>query len=195
MKIEYEATFVEIEKEESREKLKKAGAELLRPEFLQKRDVFDMPPGKEIPGGFLRVRNEGDKITLTLKIIDGQKISDQRETEITVSDFEATSSILRDIGCVQMSYEESKRELWNLDDVAVTIDTWPHLGSIVEVEGKSEAEVKTVSEKLGFNWKDAKFCSIGTLYKEKFGLGPINLFKKTGQMTQLTFDKKNPFIN
>jgi hypothetical protein len=40
MNIEYEATFYPIDKDEMRGRLKKAGAKLIRPEFLQKRDVF-----------------------------------------------------------------------------------------------------------------------------------------------------------
>jgi len=201
MKIEYEATFAKgIDKEDMREKLKGVGADLVRPEFLQKRVVFDFPGEKdreirETGGyGFLRVRDEGDKTTLTLKIFDGKKISDQKETEVVVSDFDETVAICHGIGCVARTSEESKRELWKFDETEVTIDTWPFLGSIVEVEGKSEEAVKAASEKLGFDWSEAKFCSIGLLYREKFGLGPVDLAKKTGQMTNLSFSGQNPFI-
>jgi len=78
MIIEYEATFIDINKDEIRERLKKVNAKLIKPEFLQKRSVFDFPPGKEVKGGFIRVRDEGDKITLTLKIVDGNLITDQK---------------------------------------------------------------------------------------------------------------------
>ena len=43
MDIEYEATFINIGKDKIRTKLKKAGAKLIRPEFLQKRTVFNLP--------------------------------------------------------------------------------------------------------------------------------------------------------
>lgn len=194
MKIEYEATFLDIDKEEISGRLKKVGAKLVKPEFLQKRRVFDFPQGKEVKGGFVRVRDESDKVTLTVKIVDGNKITDQKETEIVVNNFDDTVSILETIGCRSMTYEESRRELWRVDDTDITIDTWPFLGVIVEVEGKSEEAVQIVAEKLGFNWQDAKFCTIGTLYKEKFGMGPIDLFRKTGQITELKFEGKNPFV-
>ena len=51
MKIEYEATFTDINKDEIRERLEKAGAVLRRPEFLQKRGTFRLPEGHEIAGG------------------------------------------------------------------------------------------------------------------------------------------------
>ena len=41
MKVEYEATFTDIDKESTRTKLKDAGAILGRPEFLQKRVTFN----------------------------------------------------------------------------------------------------------------------------------------------------------
>src|SRR4030042_1295776 len=67
MNIEYEATFYPINKNQMRLKLKKTGAKLIKKEFLMKRTVFNPPiPIKE---GWLRVRNEGDKITMSLKVM------------------------------------------------------------------------------------------------------------------------------
>ncbi|MCK9439217.1 MAG: hypothetical protein WCY43_02360 [Patescibacteria group bacterium] len=47
MKIEYEATFININKDEVHNKLKEVGASLLKSEFLQKRITFDLPSGHE----------------------------------------------------------------------------------------------------------------------------------------------------
>lgn len=48
MNIEYEATFANIGKDEIRGRLKAVGAELVRPEFMQKRVVLDFPTGHEV---------------------------------------------------------------------------------------------------------------------------------------------------
>ncbi len=193
MKIEYEATFPNIEKSNARKRLETASAKLIRPEFLQKRFNLDLPKGHEVKSGFVRVRDEGDKITLTFKIVGGEDISDQKEVLIVVDNFDSTVELLKCIGCMPKTYEETKRELWIVDGVEITIDSWPFLGSLVEVEGKSEDEVKAVSSKLGFDWKDARFCTAGALYKEKYGLGPVDLARKTGKITELMFEAKNPF--
>ena len=74
MEIEYEATFTNINKEHIRQKLSSIGATLEREEYLQRRTVFNLPKNNEIAGGWLRVRDEGDKITLSLKIVDGDRI-------------------------------------------------------------------------------------------------------------------------
>ena len=80
METEYEATFLNINKEEIRKKLKEISAVLAKPEFLQKRIPFHLPKEKHSLGKFVRVRDEGDKITFSLKIFEsGNKIEDQKE--------------------------------------------------------------------------------------------------------------------
>lgn len=191
MEIEYEATFTNVDKDDVRSRLKNAGATLVRPEFLQKRIPFHLPKEKRSEDAWLRVRDEGDKITLSLKIVDGDRIEDQKELCVEVSRFDDTVMLLESIGCERKSYQETKRELWKLDDVDITIDEWPFLEPFVEVEGKSEQEVKNVSEKIGFNYADALFCAVGKLYVMKYGI-PLERINGTGTK-RLTFDMENPF--
>lgn len=191
MNIEYEATFIPIDKDKMRQKLKAVGAKLERPEFFQKRSVFALPKNHDIKNGWLRVRDEGDKITLSLKSVVAGKIHDQKEICVIVNDFYETNKLIESLGYKTKSYQENYRELWMLDGVEITIDTWPFLELLIEVEGKSEEGVKSVSEKLGFNWKNAKFCSADTLYKEKYGVSEYTINNET---PKIVFDMNNPFI-
>jgi adenylate cyclase class 2 len=190
VEIEYEATFLNIDKDEIRQKLKKVGAVLLQPEYLQKRIPFHLPKEKRSENKFVRVRDEGDKITLSLKIIDGNKIENQKELCLEVNSFDETVKFLKLIGCEPKSYQENKRELWKLDNVEITINEWPFLEPLIEVEGKSEEEVKKVSEKIGFDYSSALFGSTTTPYQIKYGVHPdkVNLAPK------IVFDMENPFI-
>lgn len=190
MKIEYEATFTNIDKGDVRSRLKEAGAELVKEEFLQKRTVFNLPKNNEIQGGWLRVRDEGDKITMSLKIVDGEKIEDQKEVCLVVDDYEQAELLLSTLGANKKAYQETKRELWVLDGVEVTIDTWPFLEPLVEVEGVTEEEVKSVSKKLGFEWNKAKFCAVDTLYSEKYDISTHRINNET---PEILFEMKNPF--
>lgn len=172
-----------------RGRLKKAGAILVRPEYLQKRSVFNLPKGHEFVGGWLRVRDEGDKVTMSLKIVDGDKIEDQKETCIAVSSFDDAVSLLKTIGCGWKAFQESKRELWKLEGVEITIDEWPFLEPFVEVEGKSEDEVRRVSELIGFDYAKAIFGTVDVLYKNKY-----NISKEfVNQTSRIVFDGENPF--
>lgn len=191
METEYEATFLEVDKDEIRALLKSVGAQLIKPEFMQRREVFTLPSGHEIKGGWLRVRDEGDKITMSLKVVDGEGISSQKETQLKVDSFENASSLLRAIGCSQKSYQENRRELWTLDGVEITIDEWPYLEPFVEVEGHSEEEVMEVSKKLGFDYSKAHFGAVDTLYSQKYGVDQKIINEET---PRITFEDKNPFI-
>ncbi|MDO8570053.1 MAG: CYTH domain-containing protein [Candidatus Daviesbacteria bacterium] len=192
MDIEFEATFPNIDKNEIREKLKELDAVLKKPEYMQKRVVFKLPKGHEIKGGWLRVRDEGDKITMSLKVIDGDNIDDQKEIYLKVSDFQQAELLLSSIGCEKKAYQESKRELWILDDVEVTIDEWPFLEPYLEVEGKSKEIVEEVSKKLGFDFNKALFCSVDKLYNLKYGISQDII---NNQTPEIIFGGKNPFSN
>lgn len=192
MYTEFEATFTDINKDGVRLRLKKAGAKLARKEFMQKRVVFKLPAGHEIKGGWLRVRDEGGRITMSLKVVNGGKIEDQKETQLIVDNFEDAVNLLQSIGCEKKAYQESKRELWELNGVEITIDEWPFLEPFMEIEGKSESEVKVVAEKIGFDYKKAKFCAVDVLYHEKYGISEDIIDNHT---PEITFKGKNPFKN
>jgi len=188
MKIEYEATFTNIDKDEVRERLRQAGAVLVKPEFLQKRVVFNLPNND--PNSWLRVRDEGDKITMSLKKVEGSNIQDQKETCFTVSDFEEAREFLHLLGCQYKSYQETKRELWTLDGAEITIDEWPYLEPFVEIEALDEDTVKELAFKLSFIYEQAYFGAVDVLYGKKYNcpLDVINL-----QTPRITFDDPNPF--
>lgn len=134
------------------------------------------------------MRDEGDKITLSLKQQQGTAIDDQKELMLTIDNFDNAVELLEKIGCAPESYQETRRELWKLDGTEITIDTWPFYGSFVEVEGASEDVVRDVSQKIGFDWSKALFCGVSKLYQMKFG-DDVHIRK----MPQLTFEMPNPF--
>lgn len=174
MQTEFEATFLSVNKEEIRKRLQSADAELIYPEYLMKRVVFN--PAIPEHGVWLRVRQEAEKTTMSVKKVIGDKITDQKEIQLTVDSFENGLAFLIAVGAQQKSYQETKRELWILDDVDITIDTWPGLNPLVEVEGKNEEMVKTVSKKLGFDYASAYFGAVDGVYVKELGIakGVIN---------------------
>ena len=191
MEIEYEAVFTNIEPDSFRAVLTSAGAELARAEYMQTRSAFNLPDSVVTHKGWARVRDEGDKITMSVKSIEGEGIESQKESCVTVDSYDQAESLLTQLGCDKKAYQETKRELWMLDGVEVTIDTWPFLEPFVEVEGSSEAVVKAVAEKLGFDWAAAKFCAVDTLYSEKYDISTDQINNHT---PEILFDMDNPFI-
>ncbi len=174
MDIEFEATFTGVDKESMRATLTKTGAILVKKEALMRRTVFHPPI--DVPGGWMRVRDEGDVITMSLKVVNGTAIEDQKEAMVTVNDFDAAVNFLEAIGAKQKAYQETLREVWTLNGADVTIDTWPGLRPFVEIEAANEGIVRTVSECLGFQYADAKFCEVSTVYFEELGI-PKDIMK------------------
>lgn len=185
MNIEYEATFTKVNKNEIRERLEKVGAKLIKPEFLMKRIPFRPP--KDIGNAWLRVRDEGDKTTMSLKMITGNKITDQKEWQIEINNFDEGCKMLEALGAKRKSYQESLREIWDLDGVEICIDTWPGLKPLLEIEGDNKEVVMNAAEKLGFNWQDALFCAADKVYEQELGI-PKDVIDN--QTPEITF--KNP---
>lgn len=193
MKIEYEAAFIIDSKDRIRNKLKSAKATLVNPEVLQKRVVFHLPKGSRHPGSFARVRDEGYTITMSIKqVVEGGRIDEQFETCFQVSDFDEAIKFLEFLGCKQKAYQETKRELWKLDDAEITIDEWPFLEPFIEIEAPTEEIVKSVSAKLGFDYSKAYFGPVGGFYAKKYG---ISLDRINNQTPEIVFQGQNPFLS
>ena len=110
LNIEYEATFCDINLDEIRKKIKSLNGKLLKPMFNQKRTVLNFPKGHEIKSGWLRVRDESDKITMTLKIMESNgSIEGQKEIELIVNSYENAVNLLKTIGAEEKAVQETKR--------------------------------------------------------------------------------------
>jgi adenylate cyclase, class 2 len=191
MKTEFEAVIENIDKAKIRERLALVGATLMKPEFMQKRVVFNLPTGHEIKGGWARVRDEGDKITTSIKIVDGDKIEDQKEVCLNIDNFDAAVEYLQLLGCERKAYQETLRELWIIDGVEITIDEWPFLEPFIEIESDSEMRVRTIVELLGYDYTKAFFGTVATLYSQKYG---ISEFRINCETPLITFEMMNPFL-
>jgi adenylate cyclase class 2 len=85
-----------------------------------------------------------------------------------VSSFDDTVALLRETGLFSASLQESRRETWRLGTVEIVLDEWPWLKPYIEIEGESEADIRTVAEKLGFEWSAAVFGSVMSAYRVQY---------------------------
>lgn len=170
MKTEIEVKFAGIDIAEIRQALKAAGAQLEQPMRLMKRALIE-EPHHEAEHAFIRIRDEGDKITLAFKRRDdpsASTIDSVKELEVEVSDFDKTVTIFSEAGWKYKTFQESKRETWKLDGTEVVIDEWPWLEPYIEIEGESEADVRAAAKKLGLSWDDVLFGHIDALYEMQY---------------------------
>lgn len=167
MKTEYEAKFINVDIEGIRQRLKKIGATLEKPMCLMRRVTIDSP-GMKQKDAFVRVRDEGDRVTMTYKQFDALSVDGAKEYEVVVDDFEETVSLLAAAGLPQGSFQETKRETWKFEDIEIMIDEWPWLNPYIEVESTSVEKVKDFSERLGFKWVDAVFGDVMAAYRTQY---------------------------
>ena len=167
MNNEIEAQFLDINKDEIRDKLKSIGAELVKPEVLMKRTVFYT--GEH---SFARVRDEGEgKIVMTYKnISDDKSILGTKEVNVEIDSYDNGILFTKGCGLEIKAEQESYRETWRYGDVEICIDTWPWIPTFIEIEGPSEDDVWGTAAKLKLKKDDAKFGSVDTTYQYYYGI-------------------------
>lgn len=180
MKTEIEVKFLNVDFDEVRATLTRLGAQMQQPMRLMKRVLSENELLRnEHRDAFIRLRDQGDKVTLTLKEFTSQSLSGAREHEVEVGDFDTMLEILKDIGLPPITFQESKRETWMLGDVEIVLDEWPWLNPYIEIEGESEEIVKKTAADMGFDWADAVFGSVDEAYIRQYphmkGRGVIDL--------------------
>lgn len=190
--IEFEAKFYPVNKDEYRNLLKNKGAILKVSERKMLRIVGDHSGNVNIPPqDYIRVRDEGNLIRLSYKTMakeDGN-VTDQKEIDVEVSDFEKTVKILELAGIDFNKKQESLREEWEYKGAEITIDTWPGLPSYSEIEAESEENVKEIAEELGFDWNKKIITAAPEVFSKVYG---ISVKEASDKLKFVTFEN-NPF--
>jgi len=164
MHTEIEVRILDINVEEIKKKLAEIGAEKVA-EKDQRRYVYDS--GKE--HSFVRLRDEGNKVTLTFKERKTFEIDSTKEIEVVVEDFDKTHQLLLSLGLKLVTYQENKRESYLFNNVEIEIDTWPRIPTYIEVEGKSKEDVEKIVKLLGFTMEQTTALSVKHIY-ENYGI-------------------------
>ena len=143
MPIEYEYQFRNYDKAKLIKEMKQLGAKK-KGEYLFRVNVFNHP--NKIEDTYIRVRDEGFRITMTYKYQPLNKFAD--ENEIIIDDFDEAITILNNLGCKTKYYYEKIREIWNLDNCEIVFDTIPCNPELMEVEAVKKKDLIKLIKKL-----------------------------------------------
>lgn len=167
MKTEIEVKFLNINLEVMREKLESIGAVCDQPMQTMRRVIFDTP---EMRGNhaFVRVRDEGHRITMTYKQFDEMSLTGAKEIELHVNSYEDALLFVEAAGAKIKSSQEARRELWHVDDAEIVLDEWPWLNPYMEIEAPSEQSVRKAAAALGLRWDDAAFGDINIAFRQQY---------------------------
>ena len=192
MQTEIEVKFLAVDHAALQRKLNELGATCTHPMRLMRRTVFDWPNFalESSVDGFLRVRDEGDKVTATYKQFnEALSIDGAKEIEITVNDYQKAVQLFEAVGMVAKSEQESRRETWELEDCEVVLDEWPWLKPYMEIEGPNVTAIQSVAKKLGLAWKDHITGSVTVAYRSEYDI-PRQL--SIAANPRMTFDEPLP---
>lgn len=183
MEIETELKYCPVDKDEVRKVLERMGFEMQASEMLMKRVTMH---NAQLPDRWGRVRVEAKGVTMTIKrVVDPTVIDGTEEAEVIVPDFQTGIGFLAASGFKKTSYQENYREVWHGNEVDVTLDTWPGLPTLVEIEGNKADAVFNASDLLGFDQEQAMYGSIDLVYEKVVGI----LSSKIIELKEITFDK------
>lgn len=189
MQTEIEVKFLHTDHDKIRDKLKQLGATLVTPMRLMRRVTIDTEKMRQ-KNAYIRIRDEGDKVTMTYKQFDELSIDGAKEIETEVGDFQSAIDLLHAAGLPYHSFQESKREEWLLDKIEIVLDEWPWLKPYIEIEGYSVESVQKTAELLGFNWNNAVFGDVMVAYRAQYP--HLNTQKTIGNIPEVKFGDPLP---
>ncbi|HEX8226842.1 MAG TPA: class IV adenylate cyclase [Candidatus Saccharimonadales bacterium] len=172
MKPEIEVKFLSADHDSLRQKLSDAGAVCVQPMRLMKRKTFDFPDDRlRIDrNGWARIRDEGDKITMSYKQLNDRSLHGTHEVNLIIDSFESGDAFLCELGLIQKSYIETKRESWHLEDFEIELDVWPWAKPYIEIEGPDETTLRQLADRLGLDWSSSCFGSVEIVYQAEYDI-------------------------
>ena len=183
MTKEYEAKFLNIDITNIKKKLRENGATKVHDPLKFYRLIFKRSEEKGDKPGFVRIRDEGKKITMTTKIFNDKKFPEEREVTINES-FEKGCEFLRAIGIEEKSYQETMREKWSHPLAhEITFDIVPGLPIYMEIDCTSEEKLNKLVSLLELDKSNMKYGSFDKTYTEYYDIQSDDIIHKTPSLT------------
>jgi adenylate cyclase class 2 len=193
MTPEIEVKFLNRNIEETREKLRGIDATCIKPLTLMRRAIIDYPDRRLQLGAnnsFIRVRDEGDCVTLTFKQFQSLTIDGAKEISTRVDSFDDTIAIFKAIGLTVHSLQESKRETWSFRDCEIMLDEWPWLNPYIEVEGPDSEALQHVALLLNLQWEEGVYGDVMVAYRNQYP--HLQEHQTIGNMPEVLFSTPIP---
>jgi len=184
---EFEYQYYGFNKSEIITNLIKIGAKR-KDAFLFRVMCFN--PNSDKRDAYLRVRDEGHRITKTFKYKEVDGIFDI-EDEIIIDDFDKGCQALFDKGYEKSHYYEKIREIWIHPDAEIVFDQMAGQDEIMEIESHTLEQLNETAIKLGV---EPKLLPVRHQYEYHYGivLKNVDITFKTA-FDQLT--KNEPKMN
>lgn len=163
METEFEVKILDIDVAYIQKKLESIEANMCLGKRKMRRFVYEVYPPPE--NAWLRLRDNGEKITLCMKKIHADTIDGTKQHETVVDNFYKTHHQILKSGNPPIAYQENERISYMLNGAAIEIDFWPGIPPYLEIEGGSVEEVETVVSLLGYSMEDTTTLAVPNIYR------------------------------
>ena len=156
--------------------------------MLYRRYVFHLLSGEK---GYIRTRQENKLVTITVKTYPKDS-KFAKESEIVVnSTLEESRDFLLAQGYKLKAYQETLREKWSLGDcLEIAIDTIPGIPTYVELECKSEKEIKRVAKLLDLHYSKIEYGAYDKQFVDYYGMKKEDINNLISSLTFKNIDKE-----
>lgn len=171
MAIEFEGRILDIDYDKFIEKVKLLGGKLKQKLTLYKRSVFNLC---DIKRGFVRVRDEGDKVTMTAKLYKNPQFPEEYELQLKDS-FEHGQAFLEALNLTKKAYHETMREKWsiykrNTELCEIAIDFIPGLPVYAELECKTKKDLQQTAKMLDIPMSQLSYGGYGKVFAHYYDM-------------------------
>ena len=153
--VEVEVKFLVDDLDAVRRRLLAAGGTAGAPRVYERNVRFDTADERLLARQALLRLRQDTRVRLTYKGLSAQDVASEakirEEIELTVDDFDRLALIFDRLGFGAVQTYEKYRATFHLGDVEVVLDEMP-FGHFVELEGPSDASLKTAAAALGLDW-------------------------------------------
>jgi adenylate cyclase class IV len=163
MAKECEVDILDIDKGAAERRLREMGAKY-KGHTKFRRIEFLIGRKRAGPHSWARVRTDGRVTTITVKRFRGKRLP-MEEHEVEVGDFESAVRVMGKLTRSELSYFENERDSYELGRAKITIDKWPGIPHLIEIEGPSMAYVKNLHKKLGITGEFRGNAHLDSVYK------------------------------
>jgi adenylate cyclase class IV len=190
MPKEFEHQFYDFDKKEIISKMKEIKGKH-KGTYLFRVQVLIHP--LNTPGTYIRVRDEGFRVTMTYKY-QGPNDQYPDEEEVIINDFDLGVNILLGVGCKKKYYYEKIREIWDVKNTEIIFDTNPGIIDKMDVESETVTELKEM-----LKYFDLKVEGHTDKYNELFGITipksiDLTFANMKKELTKLVKKNKKEFI-
>ncbi|NOZ44184.1 MAG: CYTH domain-containing protein [bacterium] len=134
-----------------------------------RRGVFNIGELQGSRAEWVRLRDNGNVITMTYKVRNSVEIDAAKEYEVEVNNFDNAYELLSKLKWNGVFYQENRRQIFLIDDIEFMIDTRPMIPTYLEVESSSKDKVEKGMNLLGFAFEDGENIT-GSMVYEKYGI-------------------------